>query len=161
MNAEQYLKDRIEERIHWYDDLSERNLTWYKRLRVVEVACAALIPLFAGLVFVFGAAAIILGVLGIIVAVTAGVLGLYQFQQRWLECRSISEALRREKYLCMTQSAPYDGADQVGQLRLLVQRVENLIVKENNAWLEDRFAPRLEPRRRTGHSTDPQYAAAE
>ena len=161
MDAEKYLEERLEDRIDWYEKMSETNHRWYKRLRVVEVVGAAFLPLFAGYVFVFGAAAVVLGVLGILVAVTAGVLGLYQFQQKCVACRAVSEALRREKYLYLTRSAPYSKGDEASLLRFLVQRAEGLISEEEGRWMQDEFAPKLEPRaKRKKHGTDPIHAPA-
>ncbi len=161
MNAEEYLQERIDDRIEWYDQMSQINLTWYRRLRVVEVMGAAFIPLLAGYVFLFGAAAVVLGVLGIIVAVTAGVLGLYQFPQKYLQCRSISESLRREKYRYLTRSSPYDSGNEMRQLRLLVQRAEDIIIDDQDGWKANRFAPSIQPGRKRRETTDPIHAAAE
>ena len=160
MDAEQYLRERLDDRIEWYDQMSEKNLQWYRRLRIVEVAGAALIPLLAGYVLIFGAAAVVLGILGIVVAVTAGVLGLYQFQQKCIECRAISQALRREKYLYLTRSSPYDVGHEPEHIRVLVQRADEIIVDEQGRQL-DRFGPEVQPRRGMREDTDPIHAAAE
>ena len=67
---------------------------------------------------------------GLLAAITA-ILGLYKFQENWLEFRTTCESLKHEKYLFLTKSEPYD---QEESFRLLVDRVESLISKENTAW---------------------------
>jgi hypothetical protein len=39
--------DRLEDQIHWYDQKSASCRRWYKRLKVSEIALAAVIPLLA------------------------------------------------------------------------------------------------------------------
>jgi hypothetical protein len=71
--------------------------------------------------------------LGVFVAVIAGVLELLHLQERWIEYRATAESLRREKFLFLTQTEPYDKDDA---FHLLVQRVEALLSKENAEWAQ-------------------------
>ena len=74
---------------------------------------------------------IAIGALGIVVAVIASLLGLLQLQEHWIEYRATAESLRKEKFLFLTQTEPYDKDDA---FHLLVQRVEALLSKENTEW---------------------------
>lgn len=134
MNEEEYFEKRLEDQIHWYDKKSMFNQGWYKRLRVMEIAAAAAIPLLAGFIkdnsdpF-----KIVIGLLGLIIVVLTGVITFYKFQENWIEYRTTSETLKHEKFLFLTASEPYNVKEP---FQLLVQRVENVISKENTKWVE-------------------------
>jgi hypothetical protein len=76
--------------------------------------------------------------LGVFVAVIASLLGLLQLQERWIQYRGTAESLRREKFLFLTQTEPYDKNDA---FHLLVQRVEALLSKENTEWAQSAMKP--------------------
>lgn len=69
--------------------------------------------------------------LGAIIAIVSGVIGLYKFQENWLEYRTVSESLKHEKYLFLTRSEPYHEAVP---FNLFVNRVENIISEGNSKW---------------------------
>jgi Protein of unknown function (DUF4231) len=132
MNADEYVKERLEPQIEWYNKKSQRNKVGYYLLRIIEIVCAISIPLIMGYVsdqtpFLKTAAAI----LGVIVGVISGFLGLFQTQENWISYRTTCETLRHEKYMYLTKNKPYDNDDYFS---LLVDRVEHLISKENSEW---------------------------
>jgi len=132
MNDEQFLKERVEDQINWYDKKSQFNQRWYKCLRVGEIGAAAAIPLLAGYMSdKTPAVQIIVGLLGFIIAIIASVVALYQFQENWVEYRTTCESLRHEKYLFLTQTEPYNIDNP---FPLFVQRVESLVSTENTKW---------------------------
>src|SRR5262249_47680461 len=69
---------------------------------------------------------ITIGTLGLLVAVIASLLGLLHLQEHWIAYRTTAEVLRKEKFLFLTQTEPYDKGDA---FHLLVQRVEALLSK--------------------------------
>ncbi|HEY7555211.1 MAG TPA: DUF4231 domain-containing protein [Candidatus Binatia bacterium] len=71
--------------------------------------------------------------LGLVIAVIAGILGLFQFQENWTSYRSTCEALKQEKFLFLTETEPYDHNEP---FPLFVQRVEGLMAKEHSAWAQ-------------------------
>lgn len=131
MQPDEYITERVDGQIVWYDDKSQRAQKWFKRFRVIEIISAGSIPLFAG----FGGGSnwsiIVVAILGAIVAVLASLLSLNQFQENWIEYRTTCESLKHEKYLFLTNAEPYHEEDPFG---LFVQRIESLISKENSAW---------------------------
>ena len=134
MNEKEFLKQRVDDQINWYDRKSQFNQRWYKILRFAEIIAAAAIPFLAAYfskeipVIQF-----IVGFLGFLIAVIAGIVGLYQFQERWVEYRTTCESLRHEKYLYLTKSEPYNVKTP---FPLFVQRVESLISIENSRWAQ-------------------------
>lgn len=139
MDADAYLRDRLEVEIKWYDDKSGDNKRAHMRTKVIEIVCAALIPLLAG--YAKNGAmsiSIAIGVLGATVAVSAGVSSLMKFQENWIKYRTTAESLKKEKYLFLTGAEPY-AVDK--PLLLLVQRVETLVSQENTNWAQYMMAP--------------------
>ena len=133
MNQDEYMQTRVDAQIDWYDRKSNANQRWFRWLRIVEIIAAATIPLLVGYVDSVTELKVVVGVLGLLIAVIAGVLGLYQFQENWTGYRTICEALKQEKYLFSTRTSPYEQDDP---FPLFVQRVENLISKEHSSWVQ-------------------------
>ena len=146
MNQEDYIKERLDNQIKWYDEKSVKSQKWYKRLQVIVIIAAAMIPFLSGymsestpyLKFLIGA-------LGIVIAAMTAILGLYQFQENWLEYRTTCETLRHEKYLFLTGAAPYNAEQP---FLLLVERVESMISKENTNWANYMKKAQCKPKNR-------------
>ena len=134
MNQEEYLAERLDGQIDWYDRKSQWNQRWFKRLQVFQLVAAATIPFMSGYIDheeLGFCIKFIVGFTGVLIAGAGAVVGLYKFQGNWLEYRTTCESLRHEKYLFLTKTEPYD-ADK--PFDLLVKRVESQISKENINW---------------------------
>ena len=129
-----YLKERVDDQIDWYDRKSLTNQHWFKRLRIIEIVAAASIP-FLSAYMTQGELLIrlIVGALGVVITVIAGVIALYQFQENWIEYRTTCESLKHEKYLFLTRAEPYDAEDP---FPMFVERIEGLISVENTKWYQ-------------------------
>ena len=138
ISPEEYIDQRLSDQINWYDRKSGRNQRWFRRLRFAEIVAAATIPFLSGFAGNSLPIKIAIGALGVLVAVVASLLGLLQLQERWIEYRATAESLRREKFLFLTQTEPYDKEDA---FHLLVQRVEALLSKENTDWAQSMMKP--------------------
>lgn len=132
LNQDEYLKDRLDDQIDWYDRKSMQNQKWFKRLQVASILASATIPFLSG--YLTESTLLLklsVGFLGLAVTAITAVLGLYKFQENWMEFRTTCESLKHEKYLFLTKSEPYDQGES---FKLLVERVESMISKENTAW---------------------------
>jgi hypothetical protein len=141
ISPEEYIEQRLNDQIVWYDRKSGTSQRWFKRLRFGEIVAAAIIPFLSGFAGNSFPIKIAIGALGIVVAVIASLLGLLQLQEHWIEYRATAESLRREKFLFLTQTEPYDKDDA---FHLLVQRVEALLSKENADWTQSMIKPSKE-----------------
>ena len=142
MDAEAYLTDRLQPEIAWYDKKSGRNKFANTVTKIIEIACAAAIPLLAG--YAKGgeqAISVIIGTLGVVVAISTGVSSLLKFQEQWIKYRTTAESLKKERYLFETRTEPYNGTDP---LPMLVQRVETLVSQENTNWAQYMMKPSKE-----------------
>ncbi len=124
-------QDRLEDQINWYDRNSGSNQRWFKRLKVAQIASGALIAFCT--TFRHGLLSYLPGILGVFVIVLEGLQGLYQYQHNWITYRTMSEQLKREKYLWLAKAGPYASADHPDVL--LAERIEDLISREQSSWV--------------------------
>lgn len=131
MNDKEYIEKRLDNQIKWYSQTSQKNQKYFKRLKFGEILCAALIPFLVGYADTSSIIQIIVGLLGIFIAVVTGVIGLHKFQENWIEYRTTAETLKHQKYLYETSCTPYDDENS---FKKLVQICEGIISKENSNW---------------------------
>lgn len=127
--------ERLEDQIRWYDSKSNSNQKIYRWFKTVEIAAAALVPLFSGFRMNY-----ITGGLGVLIAVLEGLQQLIQYHQNGITYRSTCEALKHEKFLYLASAGPYAAA--VDKHVLLAERIEVLVSQENAKWaaLQERVA---------------------
>jgi hypothetical protein len=124
--------ERLEEQISWYDRKSGSNQRAYKRIKIVEIIAAAVIPFAAAFNSDFHYVAYVTGSLGVIITILEGLLHLNQYQENWTAYRSTCEALRHEKYCFLAKAADYAAA--ADPRALLAERVESLVSQEHAKW---------------------------
>jgi hypothetical protein len=130
--------DRLEDQVGWYDRKSASNQRAFKRLKVLQLVAAAMVPVVASV----HAPVWITGGLGALVVVIEGIQQLGQFQQNWMNYRSTCEALKHEKYLYLANAGPYRGSEDPE--RVLAERIEGLVSQEHAKWTaarEENTAP--------------------
>lgn len=132
MTANEYLTDRLDDQINWYDKKSSWNQRMFKRLQILQIVAAASIPFLTGFITIENAEMkhVVAGI-GAMIAIIGGIISLYKFQENWLQYRTIAESLKHQKYLFVTKTNPYHTDDAYHKL---VETVENLISQENSNW---------------------------
>lgn len=137
LSPNEYLAERVEDQISWYDQKSGWNQRWFKRLRVIEIVSAAMIPFLTALPDSLNMKYVI-GATGVIITIVAGILALYQFQERWIDYRATCESLKKERFLYLTRTEPYSEGNVFS---VFVQRIEALTSKENTGWAQSLVKP--------------------
>lgn len=137
MNAQSYLKDRLQDQIDWYEKKSSWNQARYKQLQFMAIIFGASIPLLTVLSFdkIEVVIRFLIALFGSAIAVISAVLTLYKFQDNWVKYRATAEALIREKYLFLTKIAPYNEEEEKN-LAVLVTRCEAIMSAEQRDWTE-------------------------
>ena len=132
MTTDEYMTERLNDQINWYDKKSKSSQNWFKVLRIAELIMAASIPFLSGFLIesTFNLR-LIIGTLGVAITIITGVLSINKFQELWIEYRTAAETLKHQKYLFLTKTKPYNNDDSFG---ILVQTVEGLVSKENTNW---------------------------
>ncbi len=125
------MAERVDDQITYHESRSKSNQTWFRRLRFIEILAAASIPFLTGYVTESFVMQILVGLLGVLIAVVTGTMTLYNFEQNWATSRNTIENLRHEKILFETSSEPYH-ADQ--SFPLFVEKIETLLASERDQW---------------------------
>ncbi|MEO6757885.1 MAG: DUF4231 domain-containing protein [Saprospiraceae bacterium] len=128
-----YLRDRIDDQIGWYEMKSKRNKQWYHLSRTLTILGGALIPLCVGYSDSWNWLKYLAGALGVVIAITEGILGLKKFKDNWFTYRSAAEALRREKQFYLHRVGDY--SDPAVAFPNFVQRAEQIMSSENSSWI--------------------------
>lgn len=132
MDYERYFKERLKDQIDWYEKKSALNKRRYLILSITEIVAASSIPFLVGYINgdnpIFK---IIVGILGVLIAIITGAVVLIKCQELWVEYRVTAEQLKHQRYLFETGTKPYDGD---GAFHILVENVENIISKEHSRW---------------------------
>jgi hypothetical protein len=124
------IMERLEDQIAWYDRKSTTNQRYFKRIKTVEIAAAAVIPFLAA--FSFPRVMWVTGGLGVLITVLEGMLQLNQYQQNWIAYRSTCESLKHEKYIYLGKASPYAAA--ADPHALLAERIESVVSQEHAKW---------------------------
>jgi hypothetical protein len=135
-----YIADRLDTQYEWFERKASWNQSRYKWLRMSEIAAAALIPVLSSVPAdrLLPGAQWLVPALGILIALIAGVMGLFKFNENWIQYRTTAELLKHEKFLYTTQCNHYAGEDRFS---VLVQRVEKILMKENATWTQAASTP--------------------
>ena len=122
--------DRLEDQIGWYDRKGRAAQKAFKRIKIVEILAAALIPFLTALKFPY--VTLVIGGLGVLITILEGILHLNQYQQTWTTYRSTCEALKHEKYIYFAKAEPYASA--INPYALLAERIESQVSQEHAQW---------------------------
>ncbi|MGH1486027.1 MAG: DUF4231 domain-containing protein [Cellvibrionaceae bacterium] len=137
MNAQDYIDERVEGQISWYENKSSWNQRRFKFYQLSIIIFGALIPLITVVDFheydVY--ARFLIALLGSLIAIFSAIINLYKFQENWVKYRATAETLIREKYLYLTRSQPYSD-DENANLKVLVERCQAVMSAENSAWIQ-------------------------
>lgn len=158
MSDKNYMAERVDSQIEWYDRKSSYNQHQYKRMKRLEIIIAASIPVVISfstmgaiqnaalisheqlidgvvkIVPVFTLATlfqVLAAVAGIVLVVFNKLIGLEDYHKNWKEYRLTNEALIREKLLYLTRTEPYDEANA---FPLFVEKVEAILNNETQRW---------------------------
>ena len=138
--------ERLEDQIEYYDAKASKCQRQYKRIKLIEIVAAALIPFlaalhlsdaklhfpFATVVSLTAVIGILTAFLGVLITILEGVLQLQQYQHIWVTYRATCEALKHEKYTYIAGAGVYASADN--KHALLAERVETIGSQENTKW---------------------------
>ena len=133
--------DRLNDQIQWFDIKSGWNQARYKLFKVLVIVAAASITFLTALSAPDGWDQLkwtytmrwVIGILGVLITASEGIVQLYRFNDNWLRYRRTSEVLKSEKYLYLGEAGPY--ATAANRHAVLAERVEAAISEENQQWV--------------------------
>lgn len=130
LSASDPIYARLDEQIQWYSRKSRSAQSVFKRIKVVEIVAAAVIPFLAGINIQSGK--LVIAGLGVLITILEGILHLNHYQEMWGNYRSTAEALKHEKFVYLAKAGPYAAAPD--PYALLAERMESLISQEHAQW---------------------------
>ena len=134
MLPREYITDRLNKQIQWFDGKSLCNQKKYKRFKKVECFFTFSMPLIGiiplGEDYLINK--IVLLFLGAAVAYLQFWNKLETYYELWYKYRTACELLQREKYFFETHTSEY--ADCKDCFSLLVERTEKIISNTNDQW---------------------------
>lgn len=128
---EKYLTERYQDQIEWYSDKATHFKRLYQLFQWSVVILSAIVPV---LILIIPEEKQLITV-GISVLLTIGTSGLktFKFQENWINYRTISETLKKEKYFFDAELDDYSNCENI--MSTFVERVESLISRENSMWI--------------------------
>lgn len=133
MDVKEYIDKRLDAEQRWYSTKSKQAKKRYTVSQVIEIIVAALIPLLSGYAVDNSCIALVVGILGAIIAVIESISKLFKWHENWIQYRTTSELLKYHKHLYLTNSYPYNNAPENVD-NLLIKNIEDIISSENNQW---------------------------
>jgi hypothetical protein len=130
MNIEQFIHERVDPQIDWYNEKSLRNKKMFLISRITEIVLAASIPIIS-LSNTDAISRIIIAIIGGVIAGIMAIIGLFQFQENWISYRTTCEALRHEKYIFLVNEGKNYNEEQILSF---VGKMESIISSENIQW---------------------------
>lgn len=145
MTAEEYIEQRLDDQINWYEKKSSFNQKKHKFWQVMKIVAALLITTISlwapGDLFKSSTPdsnfsinlSHLIGVIGAFVVFIESFVKIFDYEKLWIQYRSSAEKLKREKLLFQTNSKPYHTKVA---FTLLVQRCEAIMQDEVQGWVE-------------------------
>lgn len=131
---EKYLEERYRDQVAWYSKKSRWNNKLYDRFQWSVIILASLTPVLV--VVGEGWSQWLAAGVAVLVAIFTGALKAFKYQENWINYRTTSETLKKEIYYFEADIQGYDHfINAEDKYSLFVQRVENLLSRENTLWI--------------------------
>lgn len=134
MDEKEYLDSRINDQIQFYEEKSKVNKNCYYFSKLIEISFGAAIPVISGYFIDKCWAGLTVAILGVLIAISASINGIFKFQEKWIYYRVTIEQLKREKDLFLTRSGIYIEKNKPSSFNMFVENCEDILSTENNAW---------------------------
>ncbi len=134
MNQEEfeaYLQERYQNQIDWYSTKADKNKKRYSVFQWSVIVLSATVPLLV--LIVPTEAKLITAGIALLLAIGTTGLKTFKFQENWINFRTVSETLKKEKHFFDAEVDEY--ADCEDKIALFVTRVEAVISRENSLWV--------------------------
>ncbi|WP_433206683.1 DUF4231 domain-containing protein [Nocardia sp. CA-107356] len=122
---------RLEDQLGWYRSRGAWAQSAYKRVKVAQIVVSAVVPVLAAA----GVTGWVTACVAAVVVIAEGVQQMFQWQSTWLLYRGTAEALKRERFLYVSEAGPYTGPER---RRVLAERMDAIMAGETASWAEQR-----------------------
>ena len=135
------LWERLQGQIDWYDRKAKTNQRAYKISKILIIALAILIPVFAEYGFIPDfeeSRAFLVGAAAGAIVLLEGLQAVNKWQENWILYRATCEGLRNEQHLFAEKAGPYASLKPEAAQRLLAERTSSLVMAEHSKWAHAR-----------------------
>jgi hypothetical protein len=132
-----YIENRALYKIRRYFLLSKRCETIYKTIAVFILVFSALVPVILSISIISNLEMRMLfaSVFSFLVVVLYSVESVYNFREQWKSYKNAEDEIAQELNLFHTSADPYNSTNN-GNEKLLVMRVESIVLKERKESIE-------------------------
>lgn len=141
LDQDTYLSSRVDEQLGWLERASKANKQGFMRLRIFEIVLGTGITIFSPYASAVSWGPLAIALAGGGIALSGSLLALNRNQENWVRYRGLDEALKREKYLYLTRTPPYQ--DEATAFHTFVTTMEALMLEERMGWAKQ-MAPQGE-----------------
>ena len=139
---EQYLKDRYQDQVDWYDAKAGSNQRKFRFLQWSVIVLSAITPILV-LVGTDGWQRGLAVIVAALVAIGTAALRAFKYQENWISYRTTCETLRKEIHYFNANLGEYaEAADRQAKF---IERVEALVSRENTLWLSTQSPSKESP----------------
>ncbi len=131
---EEYIAERVNDSIAWYDKSANKSKENYLRTRAATVIGGALVPVLVNINIPY--INILTTIISLIVVLLVSLESVYHFREQWTNYRSTEQFLRNEYFLFTSQGGVYAALDPKEAYKHFVDRVEEVILSENASTLK-------------------------
>lgn len=132
LDRDTYVTSRIDDQLSWLSRASRANKRVFVSLRIFEIVLGTSITIFSPYAARLAWGPLAIAVAGGGIALSGGWLALNRNQENWVRYRSLGESLKREKYLFLTGTPPYDIETKA--FTAFVTTSEGLMLEERAGW---------------------------
>jgi Protein of unknown function (DUF4231) len=142
LSCNDYLSGRIDGQLKWLTAAAKKNKTIYHGLRLVQIICGAFVAVAGGYAKTHALIPVMITICGLVISIAAGIDNIGGFQKLWITYRQTAEKLKREKYLFLTGTGPYQrpngdaASDDEALYALFVSRAEQLLGEDVDQWAD-------------------------
>ncbi len=136
LSPAEYIEQRLNQALSWYDAKSVQCKNRYLRMRAFTVIGGALVPVLVNL-YELPLVVTITTVISIGVVILISLESVFHYREQWVNYRSTEQYLRKEYFLFTANEGVYaDLRSEDEAFRMFVERVEQAIDVENASTLQ-------------------------
>ena len=135
MKPDEYISDRLNQTLVFYDKGAVRSKNRYLRMRASTVIAGAFVPVLVNLDQI-PYVDILTTLISIAVVLLVSLESVFHYREQWVNYRSTEQYLRKEYFLFTAEESPYGASSPEEAFRLFVERVESAIDSENTSTLQ-------------------------
>ena len=135
MTEENYISERVNQALKFYDKSSRNNKNKYLRIKAVTVIGGAVVPVLVNIDEV-PYINIITTIISLIVVLLVSLESVYHHREQWTHYRSAEQNLRNEYFLFAAKGGTYGDLQAEQAFRLFVDRTEEIIEAEGSSTLK-------------------------